>query len=956
MPIVFISYSHDSDDHKEKVLALSERLRADGIETRLDQYVNGTPKEGWPLWMLNRLDEAQFVLVICTEVYYRRFRRKEEPGKGKGVRWEGALITQDIYDDENIAVKYVPILFSDDQQPFIPNPIRPMSRYALNSETHYQSLLDFLYGRAGVEPGEVSEPEHRERAKGQPLTFGDTPTPISQLPSPNPSLIEIARLPQLLTRDLFGRDAELKLLDDAWANPATNIVVFAAFGGTGKSALVNNWVRRIAQENYCGAARVYAWSFWSQGSDQPQTSADPFIDAALRWFGDSDPAAGLPWDKGERLARYIKQTRTLLILDGLEPLQHPPGPMEGQLKEQTMQALLRELAAGQPGLCVISTREPIADLLDYAEPAVVSRDLEQLSPQAGAQILRQQQIEGDDAELEQASADFGNHALALTILSSLLKDAYGGDIRRRREIPALRDSEGRKGRHALRVMASYERWLSEAGEHTMLAVLRLLGLFNRPASATSIAALRAEPAILGLTDTLQGVNKTQWEMTLSKLRRIKLLTANMVISSSAPESLDAHPLVREHFGHQMKRDHPNTWREANLRLYEHLTATTKEFPDTAEEMAPLFAAVTHGCEAERHQQAADVYWRRIQRGNENFNWHKLGLFGADLAALAGFFETRWREPVAGLNEAAQTFVLRAAGFDLRALGRLQEAAEPFQIVLQANISQGKWIDAAIVADSLSDLYLMIGELPQALKFARQSVDMADRSGSQFQRITKRTTMANALHQANQLEEAEATFYQAEDMQKLLQPVTPILYGVWGFRYCDLLLGHGMHQEVKERVTRTIKWGKQYGGLLIKALDNLLLGRACLLQSRQSGSNYGQAAEFLQQSVDELRQAGQIQELPRGLLARAEMYRLMGDRLSFERAQTDLAEAQRIAERGSMGLHLADCHLERARLRLAQGDRDNAREHWEKAKAMIERMGYHRRDKDVAEIEEQLKAN
>ena len=117
------------------------------------------------------------------------------------------------------------------------------------------------------------------------------------------------------------------------ANPATKIVVFAAFGGTGKSALVNNWVRRSAQENYRGAARVYAWSFWSQGSDQPQTSADPFIDAALRWFDDPDPTAGSPWDKGERLARHIKQTRTLLVLDGLEPLQHPPGPLEGQLKE-----------------------------------------------------------------------------------------------------------------------------------------------------------------------------------------------------------------------------------------------------------------------------------------------------------------------------------------------------------------------------------------------------------------------------------------------------------------------------------------------------------------------------------------------------------------------------------------------------------------------------------------------
>ena len=63
---VFISYSHDADAHRERVLALSERLREDGIETILDQYVNGSPTEGWPRWMLNGLDAADSVIVVCT--------------------------------------------------------------------------------------------------------------------------------------------------------------------------------------------------------------------------------------------------------------------------------------------------------------------------------------------------------------------------------------------------------------------------------------------------------------------------------------------------------------------------------------------------------------------------------------------------------------------------------------------------------------------------------------------------------------------------------------------------------------------------------------------------------------------------------------------------------------------------------------------------------------------------
>jgi len=206
----------------------------------------------------------------------------------------------------------------------------------------------------------------------------------------------------------------------------------------------------------------------------------------------------------------------------------------------------------------------------------------------------------------------------------------------------------------------------------------------------------------------------------------------------------------------------------------------------------------------------------------------------------------------------------------------------------------------------------------------------------------------------QAEEAEAAFRQAEEMQKQRQPEYPILYSLQGFRYCDLLLGQGKHQEVKERAARTIEEGKGLDSLLAIALDNLSLGRAWLLQSGGAGAgDDGQAAEFLQRAVDGLRQAGQMDDLPRGLLARAELRRVTGDGISLGRARADLDEAQRIAERGGMGLHLADCHLERARLCLATGERDQARVHWAAAKAMIERMGYHRRDREVEEIGREL---
>jgi hypothetical protein len=87
-PRVFISYSHDSEEHKHHVRRLSDRLREEGVDCRIDQYEE-SPPEGWPQWMVNQIEDADFVLVVCTKTYARRFSRQEQPGRGLGGSWEG---------------------------------------------------------------------------------------------------------------------------------------------------------------------------------------------------------------------------------------------------------------------------------------------------------------------------------------------------------------------------------------------------------------------------------------------------------------------------------------------------------------------------------------------------------------------------------------------------------------------------------------------------------------------------------------------------------------------------------------------------------------------------------------------------------------------------------------------------------------------------------------------------
>lgn len=69
MKRIFISYSHDSDLHREFVLQLANQLRADGLDCQIDQYINGFPAEGWQRWMENQIEQADFVLLVCTANY-----------------------------------------------------------------------------------------------------------------------------------------------------------------------------------------------------------------------------------------------------------------------------------------------------------------------------------------------------------------------------------------------------------------------------------------------------------------------------------------------------------------------------------------------------------------------------------------------------------------------------------------------------------------------------------------------------------------------------------------------------------------------------------------------------------------------------------------------------------------------------------------------------------------------
>ena len=352
----------------------------------------------------------------------------------------------------------------------------------------------------------------------------------------------------------------------------------------------------------------------------------------------------------------------------MEPLQNPPGPREGRLREPSLQALLRELAAFNMGLCVITTRTLVADLADHERTSTLHRDLEQLSSDAGAKLLQALGVKGDEADLRSASDEFSGHCLALTLLGSYLTDAFEGDIRRRDEVSTRLAHDVRQGVHARKVMESYQTWFGDGSE---LSVLRMLGLFDRPADEKAFGVLLKSPAIRGLTESLTDLSPTEWRTVLARLRRARLLAAE---DPQNPRHLDTHPLVREYFGEQLQRQRTEAWRECNRRLCDYYRALVPQLPDSFREMEPLFLAVNCGCNAGLFREVLhEVYIPRIQRGDISFAANVLGARGALLSVLAHFFEQgRWGCRVETglegqtLTAEDQLFILMQAGLYLTA--------------------------------------------------------------------------------------------------------------------------------------------------------------------------------------------------------------------------------------------------------------------------------------------------
>lgn len=763
---------------------------------------------------------------------------------------------------------------------------------------------------------------------------------------------------------LVGREPALEDLERAWNDPATGVLVVRGNGGLGKTALLAHWIGALRKADWPTVRCKFEWAFETTGTrGQAQTgdgtaAADLFVSAALEFFGDRDPQQGSPFERGSRLAGLVARERSLLVLDGLEPLQQAAGPRQGAIIDPAISALLRGLARANSGLCVVTTRDRITDLAPFVGSSVVDSELPVLPDQAGATLLRMAGVDAWPATLQRLSHEAGGHPLTLQLIGRYVAMAHGGNLQICPPFGFVPTDSEVQGGQAIRVLARIESWLRQGDDvgRRALALLQLLALFDRPASPDCLTVLTRKPPIPGLSDTLND-SEDDLEAATRRLEELGLIVrstwvpplvrgfseeqAQSALRGGVPlpdtppvggrkeeplrHALDCHPVIRERVARRLRQEHLTGWREAHRRLFEHLRSSVPYWPEKLEGLPPLIHAIAHGCKAGLHEEArVSVYRDRLLRGAASGTYlQRIGAIGADLIALGSFFDAPWRRPSPKLVPAEQTWLVARAASALRAAGRVSDAIEPTRAAVDMATEAHDWSTAGSNATLLAELELLVGNVRAAVETGAKAVELGDRSREESLRAWARATQAQALFLAGRLEEALRSFAEAERIGARNAPQTPKLRGAGGFHYCEALLSQAERSAWRAMLELAAPSGN----------DTAALRAACAAVTQRAEQTLAQATaqqQPLDLALDHLTLARAA--FYDDLLQMAETAHTTGARRmpAATRAGDHLAAAVNGLRRAAAGADLPRSLLTRAWLRFVRGDQRSCRQDLEEA--------------------------
>ena len=529
---IFISYTHDSPEHKDGILALSDRLCREGVDCCIDQYEQ-SPEEGWPRWCERQVARAGFVLVVCTETYLRRFKGEEAPRKGLGGTWEGHIITQELYNSRGKNTKFIPVAFCREELDFIPLPLQSATSYRLYDD------YEPLYRRVTGQPA-ISKP-----------ALGSLIEKSARLPSlpPRERKQDFEPVWQVRHRkSVFFTGREQVLTDLRKALEERGTAALSGLGGIGKTQTATEYAYRYRE--------LYTAVFWVDAESR---------EALLAGFVSIAGALNLPSAQAKEQEQAVAEVHRwlegnqgwLLILDNADEL-----------------PLVQKFLPNQPqGHLLLTTRAQAATALAESVP------VKAMAPEEGALLLlRRTGVIAKDALFADAKETDRRFALELSKELGglpLALDQAGAFIEETRlsvseyaalyasEKASLLDERGTLGEHPSVTVTFSLAFQKVADNNAAAADLIRLCAFLAPDAIPEEIFTGCDAAVLGENLGGAATNKLSFARLIGEACRFSLLDRD-----ATNQTLNIHRLVQVVIETGMSKADQREWAERTVRAVE----------------------------------------------------------------------------------------------------------------------------------------------------------------------------------------------------------------------------------------------------------------------------------------------------------------------------------------------------------------------------------------------------
>jgi tetratricopeptide (TPR) repeat protein len=747
-------------------------------------------------------------------------------------------------------------------------------------------------------------------AKDEARTFLIPATAIRTFAPEPPSKIErpIASFPPSLHNqtppepNFVGQEAKLETITEWYNNPEVRIGALIGWGGVGKSALVRKWYDELDSNNIKPDG-IFWWGFYRNAY------LEQFLNALLRFVsqGRIEPETiKSTWEKTDRIKESIHQGAYLIILDGLEQMQKSASGDEfGTMIHRECTELLHYFADVPKGLCLITARYPVKDLDEWHERSYKNLPLIDLSVPDSLLMLRRRGVKGSEEDMTEVITRYKGHALSLTSVAGYLNRYYDGDIKQAPDVKfVLSDRERFKDVNKL--LRKYAEKMSDSER----IFLYIFSLFRTEVTENDFAIVFRHK-----------VKGTEFNKVLVRMHELDfrdlisgLVDWRLISYDKTKKTYTTHPLIKGYFESTFDE---KIKKLCHKHIYQYFGLYAPEWPETLDEMQPLFEQVYHGCAAGLYDDAWET----------NLSLARTFFPEGDLSRL----------PLVS-KKIVQSWLLNEAGLALLNLGRPKDAVELLVKKTNMEIGDKDWIDTTTGYVNLAELHFRIGDLERALSYAEKARDAAKKTTSDRMIIPK-VVFAWILHLMGKSEAAGKEFREADVLQ--IKNYGYRLYKLLGVQFADFLISMKRIYDALELTQANLEICKSENWLF-----SISQCHRCLGAIERIRGNHKEAEAHLQKALGLAHKVGMpIVEIE----ARLESGRLHSDMKRYEAAIRDANEVLKICARTGFKLNEPEAEIVLSKAYMALKDIKHAKTFAQSAYEKAVGMNYRWQEGDAAHL-------